>query len=61
MPFFGYAFQCPKCKRYVVCFKNQNEYVNITEKEYKVFVEEGKKLLYIQYAQEYEGNHIENL
>ena len=52
MPFYGYAFQCPKCKGYVVCFENWSEYADIREYEYKLFVEEGKKIWDRQCAQE---------
>ena len=52
MPFFGYVFQCPKCKGYVVCFENWREYADITENEYLMFVEEGEKIWNRQYAQE---------
>ncbi len=44
MPFWGYAFQCPKCNGYVAYFEKWDSYGNICKKDYIFFVEEGEKL-----------------
>ena len=44
MPFVGYIFECPKCKAYVAYFDHWGEYTDISEKERKIFIEEGAKL-----------------
>ena len=44
MPFYGYIFQCPKCKGHVACFDAWGEYADITERERILLIEEGKKL-----------------
>ena len=61
MPFLGYSFQCPKCKSYVAYFKNWDEYINISDKEHMLLVEEGKKLWNVQYSQKSKDNYLESL
>lgn len=43
-PFVGYMFQCPKCKGYVAYFKYWDDFINVSEKRYNIFAEEGVKL-----------------
>lgn len=43
-PFLGWMFKCPKCDGYVAYFKEWDEFVDISEKRYQLFREEGKKL-----------------
>ena len=43
-PFRGYTFQCPKCSGYVAYFKHWDDFVNISEKKYQLYIEEGAKL-----------------
>ena len=52
MPFTGYIFQCPKCQAHVAYFHNWNEYTEISEKERKIFIEEGTKLWALQWNRE---------
>jgi hypothetical protein len=43
MPFIGYEFQCPKCKAYVAYFRDDDNYMVLSELQHNVVVEEGKK------------------
>ena len=42
--FIGYIFQCPKCGAYVAYFQDLNTYSILSELQYNIIVEEGKKL-----------------
>ena len=52
-PFLGWMFQCPKCKGYVVYFKEWDEFVDISEQRYELFREEGEKLHSRGFYEEY--------
>ena len=43
-PFLGWVYQCPKCDGYVAYFKEWDDFVDISEKRYEIFREEGRKL-----------------
>lgn len=44
VPFVGYEFKCPKCNAYVAYFINSDSYMNLTELQHNIVVEEGKKM-----------------
>ena len=51
-PFLGWMFQCPKCQGYVAYFKEWDQFVDISEKKYKLYCEEGEKLHGVGYYKE---------
>lgn len=57
VPFIGYEFQCPKCKAYVAYFKTNDSYMNISELQHNIVVEEGKKLYDIEFYKIKEYNN----
>ena len=48
-PFLGWMFQCPKCNGYVAYFKEWDQFVDISEKKFELYKEEGEKLFGIGY------------
>ena len=51
-PFLGWMFQCPICQGHVAYFKEWDEFVNISEKKFELFKEEGLKLHGIGFYEE---------